>query len=153
MAFRGQHEHSLDSKDRLTVPAKFREALSDGVVLAKGPDTCLWLTTEKDFSEISETYIESHSPFSSNARKMRRLFNSGAVESELDSAGRVRIPPYLVEGAGLDGSCTIVGAGAYLEIWNTAEWDRENEKLQSEFGEIAEGMSGGMSGGTAGGPE
>ncbi len=143
MAFRGQHEHSLDSKDRLTVPAKYRDALSDGVVLAKGPDTCLWLTTAKDFDAISDTYIEPHSPFSSNARKMRRLFNSGAFESELDSAGRVRIPPYLIEGAGLDGPCTVVGAGAYLEIWSTAAWEQENEKLQSEFGEIAEGMAGG----------
>lgn len=143
MAFRGQHEHSLDSKDRLTVPAKYREALSDGVVLAKGPDACLWLTTSRDFDAISDTYIEPHSPFSSNARKMRRLFNSGAFESDLDSAGRVRIPPYLVEGAGLDGPCTVIGAGAYLEIWSTEAWEAENEKLQSEFAEIAEGMSGG----------
>lgn len=143
MAFRGQHEHSLDSKDRLTVPAKYRDALSDGVVLAKGPDTCLWLTTEKDFSAISDTYIAPHSPFSANARKLRRLFNSGAWESELDSAGRVRIPQYLIEGADLDGPCTIVGAGEYLEIWSTAVWQRENEQLQAEFGDIAEGMSGG----------
>lgn len=141
MAFRGQYEHSLDSKDRLTVPARFREALSGELVLAKGPDTCLWLLTEKAFDEMSDQYIAPHSPFGENARKMRRLFNSGAAEGELDSAGRVRIPGHLVESAGLKGSCTVIGAGEYLEIWDTDEWNRENERLQSEFSEIAEGMS------------
>ena len=63
------------------------------------------------------------------------------AEGELDSAGRVRIPGHLVEAAGLKGSCTVIGAGEYLEIWDTDEWNRENERLQSEFSEIAEGMS------------
>lgn len=142
MAFRGQYEHSLDSKDRLTVPAKFRKDLSDRAVVVKGPDSCLWLMTEKAFDALSDQYIAPHSPFGNNARKMRRLFNSGAADGELDSAGRVSIPKNLIEAAGLDGSCTVIGAGEYLEIWNTAEWDREQQKLQAEFPEIAEGMSG-----------
>ena len=141
MAFRGQHEHSLDSKDRLTVPARFRKALSKGLVVAKGPDRCLWLLPEKSFDRISEQYIAPLSPFGENARRMRRLFNSGAAEGELDSAGRVRIPRHLVEAAGLEGSCTVVGAGEYLEIWNTEQWDKENDRLQKDFPEIAEGMS------------
>jgi MraZ protein len=142
VAFRGQYEHSLDSKDRLTVPARFRDELSEGLVLAKGPDTCLWLTTVDAFEKLSEQYIEPHSPFGGNARKMRRLFNSSAAEGELDSAGRVRIPRYLIESAGLEGNCAVVGAGEYLEIWDATVWERENEKLQAEFAEIAEGMSG-----------
>jgi MraZ protein len=142
VAFRGQYEHSLDSKDRLTVPARFREALTEHPVVVKGPDTCLWLMPEKSFDALSDQYIEPHSPFSNNARKLRRLFNSGASECEIDSAGRIRIPRHLAESAGLDGSCSVVGAGAYLEIWNSETWQAENEKLQAEFGEIAEGMSG-----------
>ncbi len=142
MAFRGQYEHSLDSKDRLTVPAKFRKDLSDRAVIVKGPDVCLWLMTEKAFDSLSEQYIAPHSPFGNNARKMRRLFNSGAADGELDSAGRVSIPKNLIEAADLDGACTVIGAGEYLEIWNTGEWDREQQKLQAEFPEIAEGMSG-----------
>lgn len=142
MAFRGQYEHSLDSKDRLTVPAKFRKDLSERAVIVKGPDVCLWLMTEKAFDSLSEQYIAPHSPFGNNARKMRRLFNSGAADGELDSAGRVSIPKNLIEAAGLDGACTVIGAGEYLEIWNSAQWDREEQKLQAEFPEIAEGMSG-----------
>ncbi len=141
MAFRGQYEHSLDSKDRLTVPAGFREALDGPLVLAKGPDSCLWLMTEKAFDAMSDQYIAPHSPFGANARKMRRLFNSGAAEGELDSAGRVRIPGHLVESAGLKDSCTVIGAGEYLEIWSTEAWNSEQEELRREFPEIAEGMS------------
>lgn len=142
MAFRGQYEHSLDSKDRLTVPARFRKELSDRAVVVKGPDTCLWLMTEKAFNALSDQYIAPHSPFGNNARKMRRLFNSGAADGELDSAGRISIPKNLVEAAKLEGSCTVIGAGEYLEIWNTDEWDREEQKLLAEFSDIAEGMSG-----------
>ncbi len=142
MAFRGQYEHSLDSKDRLTVPAKFRKDLSDRAVIVKGPDSCLWLMTEKSFDALSDQYIAPHSPFGNNARKMRRLFNSGAADGELDAAGRFSIPRNLIEAAGLDGACTVIGAGEYLEIWNTDEWDREQQKLEAEFAEIAEGMSG-----------
>jgi MraZ protein len=142
VAFRGQYEHSLDSKDRLTVPAKFREELTDRPVVVKGPDTCLWLMPEQSFDSLSDQYIEPHSPFSNNARKLRRLFNSGASECEIDSAGRIRIPRHLVESAGLDGTCAVVGAGTYLEIWGATAWQAENETLQAEFVDIAEGMSG-----------
>jgi MraZ protein len=142
LAFRGQYEHSLDSKGRLTVPAKFRKDLADLAVVVKGPDNCLWLMPEKAFSALSDQYIAPNSPFSGNARAIRRLFNATADESELDSAGRVKIPKKLAEKAGLDGPCTVVGAGEYLEIWNSDEWIRIEAELDASFAEIAEGMSG-----------
>jgi MraZ protein len=142
VAFRGQYEHSLDSKDRLTVPAKFREALAEGVVLSKGPDTCLWMMTEQAFQEMEDQYIKPHSPFGGDARKLRRLFNSSADEGELDSAGRVRIPGHLIESAGLNGACAVIGAGDYIEIWGDQAWQKEKQRLDGEFSEIAEGLSG-----------
>ena len=142
MAFRGQHEHSLDSKDRLTVPSKFRNGLADGVVLAKAPDACLWMMTEQAFQAMEDEYIKPHSPFGADARKLRRRFNSTAEESELDSAGRVRIPKKLIEAAGLDGACAVIGAGDYIEIWGAEAWKAEEEKLDAEFADIAEGLSG-----------
>lgn len=142
MAFRGQHEHSLDSKDRLTVPSKFREGLAEGVVLSKGPDACLWMMTDKAFQQMEDEYIKPHSPFGSKARQLRRVFNSSAEEGELDSAGRVRIPKHLAESAGLDGACAVIGAGDYIEIWNAEAWKKEEEMLKGAFTEIAEGLSG-----------
>ena len=142
MAFRGQYEHSLDSKDRLTVPSAFREALSGEIVLAKGPDPCLWLMPKEDFEAMSAQYIAPHSPFGANARRLRRFFNANASQGELDSAGRVRIAGKLIEAAGLEGSCAVVGAGEYVEIWSADAWEKETELLESEFAEIAETMAG-----------
>ncbi|MBK5233069.1 MAG: division/cell wall cluster transcriptional repressor MraZ [Thermoleophilia bacterium] len=142
MAFRGQHEHSLDSKDRLTVPSKFREGLAEGVVLSKGPDACLWMMTDQAFQEIEDDYIKTHSPFGATARDLRRVFNSSAEEGELDSAGRVRIPKNLIKDAGLEGECAVIGAGDYVEIWNAEAWKKEDERLKGSFAEIAEGLSG-----------
>lgn len=142
MAFRGQHEHSLDSKDRLTVPSKFRDGLAEGLVLSKGPDACLWMMTDTAFQAMEDEYIKPHSPFGIDARRLRRVFNATADEGHLDSAGRVRIPKHLLEEAGLDGACMVVGAGDYIEIWNAEAWKSEEADLKGAFSEIAENLSG-----------
>lgn len=142
MAFRGQHEHSLDSKDRLTVPRKFRAALDDGYVLAKGPDSCLWLYATKDFDAMEDRYVAPHSPFGANARDLRRMLNASADEGELDAAGRIRIPELLKSVTGLEDSCTVVGAGQYIEIWNSEAWAKKNAELLGQFAGVAENLAG-----------
>ena len=141
MAFRGLYEHSLDSKDRLTVPARFRSALADGVVLSKGLDPCVDVYTPDAFEKVSETYLAPHSPFSADARKMRRRFHGGSFDEKLDSAGRVRLPGPLVDHAGLKGPCVIVGAGDNLEIWNAKTWARHESELDAAATEIAESLA------------
>ena len=141
MAFRGLYEHSLDSKDRLTVPSRFRSALADGVVLSKGLDPCVDVYTPEAFDRVSDTYLAPHSPFSSDARKMRRRFHGGSFDEKLDSAGRVRLPKHLIEHADLDGPCVIVGAGDNLEIWNAEAWARYQEELDAAAAEIAENLA------------
>ncbi|MCO5315452.1 MAG: division/cell wall cluster transcriptional repressor MraZ [Solirubrobacterales bacterium] len=143
MAFRGQYEHSLDVKDRLTVPSAFRDQLAGEVVLVKGPDPCLWLMAKEDFDRIAERYIAPHSLLGADARRLRRVLNSNATEGELDSAGRIRVTRKQAETAGLDGTCAVVGAGEYVEIWNAESWQKESELLADEFGEIAESFAGG----------
>lgn len=138
MSFSGQDEHSLDAKDRLTVPSKHRNKLADGVVLVKAPDACLWLMPREHFDSIVERYVAPHSPFSEAARKLRRALHSNAEETELDSAGRIRIPRRLADAANLDGSCTLTGAGEYLEIWNAKTWQDNNGTLEVDFFRIAE---------------
>lgn len=142
MAFRGQHQHSLDAKDRLTVPSKFRDQLADGVVLVKSPDPCLWLMPRKDFDSIVERYIAPHSPFGQQARRLRRVLNANAEETELDSAGRIRVPRKLAEMGGLDGACAVVGSMEYIEIWNAETWQKESEALDADFSDIAEEFAG-----------
>lgn len=143
MAFRGIYEHSLDSKDRLTVPARFRAQLADGVVLSKGFDPCVWVQTTAAFEQLSERFLSPHSPFGRNARQLRRRFHGGSFDDTLDSAGRVRIPKALIEHAGLTGPCVVIGAGEYLEIWDAEAWAKEEAALDEAAPEIAEGLAAG----------
>jgi len=143
VAFRGIYEHSLDSKDRLTVPSRFRAALSDGVVLSKSFDPCVWLHTPEGYEDLSARFLTPHSPFGREARSMRRRFHGGSFDEKLDSAGRIRIPRSLLEHAGLDGACVVVGTGEYLEIWSADAWAKQEEELDAKAPEIAEGLAGG----------
>ena len=143
MAFRGIYEHSLDSKDRLTVPARFRSALADGVVLSKGFDPCVWVQTTAAFEQLSERFLSPHSPFGRDARQLRRRFHGGSFDDNLDSAGRIRIPKALIEHAGLSGPCVVIGAGEYLEIWDAEAWAKEEAALDEAAPAIAEGLAGG----------
>jgi MraZ protein len=142
VAFRGIYEHSLDSKDRLTVPSRFRAALSDGVVLSKSFDPCVWLHTPEGYEDLSARFLTPHSPFGREARSMRRRFHGGSFDEKLDAAGRIRIPKSLLEHAGLDGACVVVGTGEYLEIWNAEAWAKQEEELDAAAPEIAEGLAG-----------
>jgi MraZ protein len=118
VAFRGLYEHSLDSKDRLTVPSRFRASLSDGIVLSKGFDPCVWVHTTAEFEQLSDTFLSPHSP-----------------------AGRIRLPKPLIEHAGLGGNCVVIGAGEYLEIWDAEAWAKQEEELDAAAPEIAEGLA------------
>jgi MraZ protein len=142
LAFRGIYEHSLDSKDRLTVPARFRAALAEGVVLSKGFDPCVWVQTTRAFEDLSDRFLSPHSPFGRDARRLRRRFHGGSFDEKLDSAGRVRIPKPLIEHAGLSGPCVVIGAGEYLEVWDATAWARQEQELDDEAPEIAEGLAG-----------
>ena len=142
VAFRGLYEHSLDTKDRLTVPSRFRSSLADGVVLSKGFDPCVWVHTTAEFEQLSDRFLSPHSPFGKDARALRRRFHGGSFDEKLDSAGRIRIPKPLIEHAGLDGNCVVIGAGEYLEIWNADAWAKQEEELDAAAPEIAEGLAG-----------
>jgi len=146
VAFRGIYEHSLDSKDRLTVPSRFRSDLADGVVLSKGFDPCVWVQTTAAFEQLSERFLEPHSPFGQDARRLRRRFHGASFDDTLDSAGRIRIPKLLIEHAGLTGPCVVVGAGEYMEIWSAEAWAEQEAELDREASGIAEGLSGSAGG-------
>ena len=78
MAFRGQYEHSLDPKDRLTIPARWRGALADGVVLFADLDPCVSIFPPRAYERMSDRYLGSLSPFSRDARMMKRRFHASS---------------------------------------------------------------------------
>jgi MraZ protein len=147
MAFRGQQEHSLDSKDRITIPARFRAALADGVVLSAGLDPCVDVYPLAGFAALEENYLSELSPMTRRSRMLRRRFYSGSEEAELDSAGRLRLARSLIEHATLAGGCTIVGAGDHLEIWSEDAWGSERDEFEAKASELAEGLDSSDGGG------
>lgn len=129
MAFRGTFDYSLDAKHRLTVPAKFRATLSDGLVLAKGTAPCIAIWTPDQFDAyVSAALAELH-PMSPQADKIDRFFQANSVDSELDSAGRVGIPEFLRQYAGLTKEVVVTGVRNRLEVWDRERWHEYNGAL------------------------
>ncbi len=126
--FLGQYTHSIDSKGRLTIPARYRDALESGAVVTQGFERNLMIYTQEAFQRLAER-ASSLSTTDPQGRAIRRILFGGAADAALDSAGRILIPPFLREYAGVDGEVSIVGAGDYIEIWNSESWAGELETV------------------------
>jgi MraZ protein len=122
MAFRGTFELTLDAKNRLTVPAKLRAALAEGVVLAKGVERNVGIWRPEDYEARIQATLAGQNPMGPQARELRRFFSSGAFDTELDAAGRVMLPAFLSEHAGLGREVVVTGAGECLEVWDREAW-------------------------------
>ena len=128
--FLGQYHHNLDEKGRLTIPAKFRDALAQGAYLTQGFDRNLRLITEADF-EAMATQISRLSMTDPAIRQLRRLIFATASEVQLDRLGRTLVPQFLREFAGLEGEAIIVGVGEAIEIWSPTAWAEQETLLQN----------------------
>lgn len=127
--FLGQFLHSFDDKFRLTVPAKFREALADGAYVVRGLDDNLMVLTAHAF-EVVYQRLMAMNMMDPTARALRRLILGNAAQLELDSAGRILIPQALREMAGLENEAVLVGQGDYFEIWKPALWKAQEDQIQ-----------------------
>jgi MraZ protein len=136
MAFRGTFDHTLDAKNRLTIPAKFRAALSDGVVLSKAIERCVQVWTPDAFDAYVTSALQGVHPVSEQARKLNRFFAANSLDTELDSAGRVMVPAFLLEHAALAKDVVVTGAGDCLEIWDRGAWADYNAALSTELPDI-----------------
>ena len=136
MAFRGTFDYSLDAKNRLTVPAKFRAALSDGVVVAKGVEQCVDLWRPEDYAAYTAEALAGFHRLSPEGRKLRSYFAANSVDAELDAAGRVGIPPFLLEHGSLGKEVVVVGVEDSLQVWDREAWAGYNAKLTDEIADI-----------------
>ncbi|HYY06852.1 MAG TPA: division/cell wall cluster transcriptional repressor MraZ [Candidatus Limnocylindria bacterium] len=136
MAFRGTFDYSLDAKNRLTVPAKFRAQLADGLVLAKGLERCVAVWTPDAFDAYTTQALADFHPLSPQAEKLNRFFSANSLDAELDSAGRVMIPAFLLEHAGLGKEVVVTGVGNRLEVWDREAWADYNAALAGDVAEI-----------------
>lgn len=122
MRFVGRHEHSLDVKGRIILPARYRTSFDTAAFVSKHNERCLALWTPEAFERKLDE-MESIQDRSPQDRSMVRAWAAGSVEVELDRQGRVAIPGYLREFAGLESAVLIHGAISHIEVWNPQEWE------------------------------
>jgi MraZ protein len=141
LTFRGTFPHSLDAKHRLTIPAKYRAVLGDGVVLAPyaevtgGPRTiAIW--TPAGFDDFMTDVVGGRNPADSDVRKLKRFYFNNSADVDMDNANRVMLPVHLMEYAGLDKEVTITGSGECLEIWDRARHKANLEELLTEIPQL-----------------
>jgi MraZ protein len=132
----GEHDHTLDDKNRLTLPAKFRQALRDGVVVSRGMDGCLFAYAAEEWERLAER-IRALDPLSRESRMMQRHFFSGAVNAELDKQGRMVLPASLLETAGIEREVTVAGVYDHLEIWDRANWRIHLHEVEGSAEDVA----------------
>ena len=137
----GEHEHTLDEKNRLTLPAKFRQDFKDGVVVTRGLDGCLYAYTRADWQRLVEERLRSLDTLNREARLVQRFFFSGAVEAELDKQGRVMVPSALSESAGLQREVVVAGVYDHLEIWDRAAWRDHLKEVEGSAESVAERLA------------
>src|SRR3954447_11004810 len=131
----GEFEHTIDDKNRLTLPAKFRQALSGGLVITRGLDRCLHCYPQADWERLGERRLAGLDPFSREGRMMNRYFFAGASEAKPDKQGRVLVPLTLAKKAGIGRDVVIAGVRAHLEIWErAARRDRRGARPPRDLG-------------------
>ena len=141
--FYGEYEHSLDKKGRLIMPSKFREAAKTNYVekffMTRGLDNCLFMIPEDEW-KTQEAKFKSISFTKSQSRKFNRLYFSGAQEVVFDRQGRVLIPRYLKDFAGIKRDVMIIGVSNRIEIWDSEKWKEFYNSEKGSFEKIAEDL-------------
>ena len=135
--FLGSYEPKLDEKGRVILPAKFREELSNGLVLTRGQERCIYVFSAREFESMSEK-IRQAPVTSKQARDYMRVFLSGASAETPDKQNRVTIPVNLRSYAGLDRDLTVIGAGGRVEIWDATAWQTYLVEQEAAFADTAE---------------
>jgi MraZ protein len=135
--FTGEFQHTLDGKGRVIIPSRLRDGLGVRFVITRGLDHCLFVYPMQEWTRLEKQL--SKQPFTrKDYRNFNRLFFSGAMELEADKQGRVLIPQYLRDYAGIEKDVMIVGVADRVEIWNEADWKKFFEATDQDYEDLAE---------------
>lgn len=135
--FLGTHSPKLDDKGRLTLPAKFRDALAGGLMITKGQDHCLYVFPRAEFEQMARKVAEA--PFTNESvRAYQRYLFAGTDEQEPDSQGRISIASELRRYAGLAKECVVIGAITRLEIWDAQRWQDYLDEHEEGYAQAQE---------------
>ena len=138
--FIGEYSHNLDDKGRLSIPAKFRREVAQGVVVTRGLDRCLFVYTKKEW-ELMASKLAQLPLAQKKSRAFARLMLAGAWDAELDNQGRVMLPEYLRQYAKLQKTAVVAGLYNRMEIWDEAAWQAYKAQTEADSENIAESMA------------
>jgi len=133
----GEYKHTLDPKKRLSLPSKWRKELGKKLVITRGLDNCLFVYPLKEWKTITEK-VGQLPLGQADTRSFNRFFLSGAVEAEVDSVGRILVPDYLKQFAGLDTKVVLAGIHDRIEIWDENRWETYKTSIEGEADALAE---------------
>ncbi len=142
----GEYIHTIDDKNRVSMPFKFRKELGKKVVITPGLESCLFVFTAAEWKKVSKKLSGSDAELSflkADQRSFNRYMFGRAAEAEIDSIGRVLIPDFLKQKIGLKDKAAIIGVEDRIEIWNEEAWSQNKEAVEKQAAELAEHLGGG----------
>lgn len=137
----GEYIHTIDIKNRISLPVKFRKELGKKIIITPGLGQCLFIFTIKGWEKVSKKLSSSDSDLSflkADQRNFNRYMFGRAVDVEIDSIGRILIPDFLKDRIGLKNSAAIVGVQDRVEIWNDKTWKENQEMIEKQAEQLAE---------------
>jgi len=133
----GEYKHTLDIKKRLSLPSKWRKELGSSLIVTRGLDNCLFVYPQKEWQTITQK-IGQLPLGQADTRGFNRFFLSGAVEVEVDSVGRILVPDFLKDFAGLETKVVLAGIYDRVEIWAENKWEEYKRRIESQADQLAE---------------
>ena len=139
MDFRGTYEYAIDARGRMPVPARYRDAFAEGIVLVQSPDGCIDIYTPSGYDAWA-SFLTKERPNRQRGRRLRRGFFGRSIDTDVDRQGRILVPSFLRQHAELSGAVLIVGRGECLEVWNPRRWEAEAALVDEEYEAALESM-------------
>lgn len=140
MAFMGEYRHNTDSKGRIIMPARFRDALGSSMILTKGLDGCIYVYTNDRWEAILAE-LQKLPTTKRESRMYIHMVTAKAAEVEVDNTGRILIPQPLMEDAAIQKEVVIVGVASHVEIWAKARWEAYAAEAGASFEAVAETLT------------
>ena len=138
----GEYTHTIDDKNRMSLPSKLRQVMGKKIIITPGLDKCLFAFTLDEWQKIAQKLSENSSMLSADMRSFTRYMFGGASEVEIDSLGRVLVPVFLRQRANLKTKVVLIGVQNRLEIWNEKSWSDYKSQVEKQADGLAEKLAG-----------
>lgn len=140
----GEYIHTIDEKNRMSLPVKFRKELGKKIIITPGLGQCLFIFTNKEWEKVSKKLSDSDNDLSflkADQRNFNRYMFGRAAEVEIDSIGRILIPDFLKNRIGLQNTAAIIGVKDRVEVWSDKKWSEEKESAEKQAEALAEKLA------------